>query len=217
MAPKKNWKWRLAQQLEYRWWQRYLRHKDVSAYTRDKQRYWHTMLADIAPWVSVNRGQEVLDAGCGPAGVYMVLEQDRVTAIDPLLDKYGSLPHFRPEQYPWVQFEQLPLEVLDKTAQFDLIFCLNAINHVNDLELSYDRLVQALKPGGTLVVSTDAHRNTFLKKIFQWIPGDLLHPVQMDLPDYEARLTGRGLDLVHSGVYKHDFIFDYCIMIARKP
>lgn len=126
MAPKKNWKWRLAQQLEYRWWQRYLRHKDVSAYTRNKQRYWHTMLADIAPWVSVNRGQEVLDAGCGPAGVYMVLEQDRVTAIDPLLDKYGSLPHFRPEQYPWVQFEQLPLEVLDKTAQFDLIvhcFC----------------------------------------------------------------------------------------------
>jgi len=212
-----TWKWKLAQTLEYKWWQNYLKNKDTDEYISWKCLYWNKLLHSISKYIDTPlEGKYIMDAGCGPAGVFMVLKGNYVTAIDPLLDKYKALQHFKPEKCTWVDFRNVAIEGIIEENKYDYIFCLNAINHVNDLERCYDNLVKALKPNGYLVVSIDAHRSNIVKKIFQFLPGDVLHPVQLNLSEYNEKLTHRGLTIVKDILYKREAIFDYYITIAQK-
>ena len=209
-------KWRLAQWLEYKWWQYYLKKKNVTKYLEYKSSYWNKILDAINAFVILKEDQKILDAGCGPAGIFMVLKKNHVVAVDPLLHKYKNLPHFDEVNYPWVKFLNQPIENLEQNEFFDVIFCLNAINHVKDIERCYDRLVAALKPGGLIVVSTDCHRNDAVKKIFQLLPGDMLHPIQLNLKEYDEYLTKRGLEVLSNIRLKREMIFDYYLTIAVK-
>ena len=209
-------KWKIAQTLEYKWWQNYLKNKNTEEYLSWKETYWNNLLTEIAAFLPPLKGNKILDAGCGPAGIFMALNENTVDAIDPLLDKYQNLAHFKPKNYPWVTFKTLALENLDESEKYDVIFCLNAINHVNDIDKCYDNLVKALKPNGFLVISTDAHRNNFVKKIFQLLPGDALHPVQLNINEYNEKLEKRGLKITNNILYKKEPIFDYYITIAKR-
>jgi 2-polyprenyl-6-hydroxyphenyl methylase/3-demethylubiquinone-9 3-methyltransferase len=213
---KKSVKWKIAQQLEYKWWSRYLEYKNPEAYLKWKLGYWQDLLKSVEAFIPLPEQKTVLDAGCGPAGIFMALGNNAVTAIDPLLNKYKEFIHFDETKYPFVAFQQCTIEELDEKDKFDYIFCINAINHVNDLSLSYDKLVDALKPGGYLVISTDAHRSSFLKKIFQWLPGDMLHPHQYSMEEYDAFLSKRNMKIIENIHYKQELIFDYMITIAQK-
>ena len=66
------------------------------------------------------------------------------------------------------------------------------------------------------MISTDAHKHSFLKKIFQLIPGDVLHPIQHNLQEYNQYLTERNLSILKDILYKEELIFDYYITIAKK-
>lgn len=211
-----GWKWKLAQKLELIWWQRYLQHKDTAAYLDWKKRYWQDLLAKMPALLPLPGNQRILDAGCGPAGIFLALEGNQVDAIDSLLDKYEQLPHFQPQNVPWTRFRNLSMEDLDETEIYDVIFCMNAINHVRNLPLCYDKLVKALKPDGYLVISTDAHRYGFVKKLFQLLPGDMLHPVQLDIREYETFLTERKMHVLKSSLNKREPIFDYYITVSQK-
>ncbi|TDO25862.1 class I SAM-dependent methyltransferase [Sediminibacterium goheungense] len=213
---KKNIKWQLAQKLEYAWWKRYLRKKDPTAYLQYKKAYWLRMLDTLQDSCQLADHETILDAGCGPAGIFMALEKHAVVALDPLLDLYNNLPHFNKKAYPWTSFVQTPLELLTDAEKYDRIFCMNAINHVNDIKTCYHRLFDALKSGGTLILSTDAHRFFLLKKIFQWLPGDMLHPVQLSIQEYEQLLRDTGFQLQKSILFKNAGIFNYYILIAKK-
>lgn len=214
---KENIKWRLAQKIEYKWWERYLKKKNAEDYLQWKIQYWENVLQELSKYIPIPEDKLILDAGCGPAGIFIALKGNSVHAIDPLLEKYRNFPHFMPGRSSWVQFETKVIECLNEVEKYDVIFCMNAINHVNDIALCYDKLVQALKPGGYIVVSTDAHKYTFLKKFFQHFPGDVLHPVQLDNDEYNVFLTKREMDIIHSIPYEKGNVFDYYITIAKKP
>ena len=211
-----SWKWKLAQTLEYKWWQRYLKKKNADEYLRWKESYWQELLKPISKHCSSPEGKIILDAGCGPAGIFMALKGNSVDAIDPLLDKYRQLPHFQPRRFPWTTFKNIPIESLDQTEKYDIIFCMNAINHVNDIALCYANLVNALKPDGIIVISTDAHKYSFLKKIFQALPGDMLHPVQLGIQEYDKLLTDQNIAILENIRYQSELIFDYYITIGKK-
>ena len=206
-------KWKIAQKLEISWWRRYLRSKSPDEYLCWKRNYWVDFLKKLD--LKIPAGATVLDAGCGPAGIFTVFEKNKVVALDPLLDKYDSLPHFQKKNYPNTNFINKPLETADLPV-FDWIFCLNAINHVADLEKSMDTIARSVSPGGRLVLSIDAHNFRFLKHIFRLLPGDALHPHQYDLREYENMVTSRGLELEQSVLIKKEFIFDYYALVARK-
>jgi 2-polyprenyl-3-methyl-5-hydroxy-6-metoxy-1,4-benzoquinol methylase len=214
---KTSWRWHIAQQLEIKWWQNYLKDRSPDTYLPWKRRYWEGLLRELWPSLLLKPGAEVLDAGCGPAGIFMALEGQLVTAIDPLLREYKSLPHFQPDQYPNVHFKELAIENLKEEHRFDVVFCLNAINHVADIHSAYGRLVQALKPGGTLVVSIDAHNHSSLKHLFRLVPGDALHPHQYDLDEYTRFLEDRGLAVVQTLLKDKGKIFNYYVQVARLP
>lgn len=210
-----SWRWRLAQFLELRWWQAYLRKLNWTNYVEAKRRHWRKVL--VAVDLTLNGGERVLEAGCGPAGIFTILQAQQVDAIDPLMLEYEhNLPDFSRDQFPYVHFQSMMLEQLDKKNAYDLVFCLNAINHVSNLPLAIQCLAQSLKPTGTMVISIDLHRHHFFKFIFRLIPGDLLHPQQDSLKDYVVLLEKHGLQIEKNQVLKKGWIFDYVAIKAKK-
>lgn len=208
-------RWRIAQAAEIRWWQNYLKKKPKADYLTWKKDYWQTLLEKLN--LTFSEGDKILDAGCGPAGMFMIMDDYATDAMDPLLDDYEEkLVHFSKSQYPNVQFYSEPLEDFTPKKKYDKLFCLNAINHVADLDLCFDKLVDFTESGGTLIVSIDAHNYSFFKTIFRLLPGDILHPHQYDLEEYQKMLEQRGCEIEQSILYNEEFFFNYFILVAKK-
>lgn len=212
---KKSLRWRIAQFLEIRWWKNYLSNKDVSTYLEWKIKYWKQLLSELSE-LKIPENASILDAGCGPAGVFIALSQYHVKAIDPLLDEYKSLAHYQPERFKNVNFQTQTIEGMDNQSLYDVIFCLNAINHVSNIELAYDNLCNNIKESGYLVISIDAHNSNFLKRIFKALPGDALHPHQYNLNEYEKFLTSRGFTIRQTLLKEKGNIFNYYVQVAQK-
>jgi len=214
---KKTLRWRTAQIFEARWWKNYLSNKDVNTYLKGKKAYWEHILNLLAPNIKLNTSDEILDAGCGPAGVYISLPDYKVTAFDPLLDIYQeTLPHFKKEMYPNVRFITETLENFTSDTQFDVLFCMNAINHVSVLSDAFLTLYNCAKKGGRIVVSIDAHNYRFFKHIFRAQPADILHPHQYDLAEYKNMLTSLGCSILQTELVKKEFFFNHYILVAVK-
>jgi SAM-dependent methyltransferase len=210
-----NLRWRVAQFFEIRWWRRYLARRDKTGYLAWKRGYWRDFLQKSN--IVIPSHATVLDAGCGPAGVFIALEKQTVYALDPLLDHYEkSLPHFRRDDYPQVRFFNAPLEDYFPDKTFGYVLCLNALNHVADLPRCLQRLAELTEPGGTLAVSIDAHNYSWLKRLFRLVPADILHPHQYNLEEYRAMLTTRGLRVSREVLIKKEAIFNYYLLVTEK-
>jgi 2-polyprenyl-3-methyl-5-hydroxy-6-metoxy-1,4-benzoquinol methylase len=207
-------RWKIAQAAEIRWWRSYLKGKPEADYLQWKNKYWQNLLQQIG--LEPRKKERILDAGCGPAGIFMTLKEQQVDALDPLLDQYeDKLVHFSKNQYPNVRFFSLALEDFAEAIPYDTVFCLNAINHVSDLNLCFDKLVAHTKAGGQLVVSIDAHNWSFFRHLFRLIPGDILHPHQYNLEEYKNFLTQRNCIIENVVLMDSTFIFDYYVLVAR--
>jgi SAM-dependent methyltransferase len=210
-------KWRVAQGRELSWWQGYLKKKDKDGYLHWKKNYWYGILDPIKKDIILNVEDDVLDAGCGPAGVFIVLDRYKVDAVDPLIDQYEEkLTHFKKSYYPKVNFFSVPLEQYNTDKNYQCIFCMNAINHVADLTAAFDKLISVTKNKGYVIISIDAHNHNSFKKLFRLIPADVLHPHQYDLKEYEDMLTTRNCSIVVSKLLKHEFFFNHYLLVARR-
>ena len=210
-------RWQVAQFFEIRWWKNYLKGKDVESYLSWKKSYWKDFLSKINKSVKIEESSKILDAGCGPAGVFIELQNYDVTAIDPLLDQYkDKLNHFKKEKYPNTKFETVALERYENENFFDLIFCINAINHVSDLAKAFKQLYNSAKIGGTIVVSIDAHNYSIFKHIYRLQPADILHPHQFDLKEYQEMLINLNCSILQTVLIKKEFFFNHYVIVARK-
>ncbi|MBI1192226.1 MAG: methyltransferase domain-containing protein [Bacteroidetes bacterium] len=212
-----GWRWRMAQVLERRWWKRYLGNKSPGEYRTWKRRYWLDLLAPHRHALLLDEPQRLLDAGCGPAGINLALDGHNVTALDPLLDRYSvELPAFAALQVPGVAYISAPLEGYRHPQQVDGACCLNAINHVDDLDAALDALTAAVRPGGWLLLGVDAHRSPLLRALFRALPGDALHPHQHSAMEYRRFLEARGWQIEDQRCLKPGRIFDYVLFRARR-
>lgn len=210
-------RWKIAQWFELKWWENYFHSKDKAQYYEWKKNYWQNLLDKIANAVSVEPSDTIADLGCGPAGIFILFPKNKVVAIDPLLDKYESnLSFFSKSDYPNVHFQNVALEDFKSTEKMDVVFCMNAINHVSDLQKSFQILSGVAKEKGKIVVTIDAHNHTFFKQLFRLIPGDILHPHQYDLKEYENFLEQNGCKVLETMLLKHEFFFDHYMIVAEK-
>ncbi len=211
-------KWRLAQYLELIWWKRYLHKKSKSDYLAWKKGYWKGLLNRLPASMTIAPQSNILDAGCGPAGIFIALhEQHQLTAVDPLLDRYeAEVAHFSKSDYPNVDFKAKPIELLEGEETHQVVCCMNVINHVVDIKKSMDTLVRVLEKGGLFLLTIDAHNYAFFKHLFRTIPGDMLHPHQYDLQEYEDMMRKRGIVLKKSILIKEEFFFDHYMLVGVK-
>ena len=211
----KNLRWKIAQTAEIYWWKNYLRHKAVDDYLEWKKKYWQTFLQNIQ--IQFKTGEIILDVGCGPAGIFTILNTQQVDALDPLIPQYEKkLKHFTRSDYPHTTFYVQAFEQYTPVKKYSKVFCLNAINHVANLRLCMDKLEKVTKGGGMLILSIDTHKYTALKRIFRLLPGDILHPHQHDLKEYETMLCERAFDIEKRILIKSGRLFDYHVILAKK-
>ena len=161
--------------------------------------------------------QSILDVGCGPAGIFIHLEGNQVVATDPLIESYErQLDHFKKSNYPWVDFHPKLIEEINFTEEFDLVCCINVINHVKEIDRSYHNLVSAVKRGGKIILSIDSHNFKLPKLLFKLFPFDILHPHQYTLKEYENHLKTRGVKIERSVKVKSGLLFDYYAIVGEK-
>ncbi len=211
-----NLRWKTAQFFEIWWWRLYLRGKSLEGYFAWKKQYWQNFLAKAQ--IQPQHSERILDVGCGPAGIFIHFgEQADVTALDPLLSKYRRQ---WPEQYealfPTVKFVTTPFEQYEPEKPFEIVFCLNVINHVAALDVCVKKLWEATRPGGRLVLTVDAHNFSFFKKLFRLLPGDILHPYQLDLKEYTEKLESQGFVIAQQKKLERHFFFSYYLLVATR-
>src|SRR4051812_12329934 len=100
-----------------------------------------------------------LDAGCGDGRYLAALAAElpaRRAGVD-LSERILETARGRVEaDYRQASLEQLPFA----DGEFDLVLCSQVIEHVPDAGRAVDELARVLRPGATLVISTDNERNT---------------------------------------------------------
>ena len=101
--------------------------------------------------------------------------------------------------------------------RFDIVFCLNAVNHFRDFRYSIEKLQGFLKKDGIMILSIDVHRFSFFKYLFRLIPGDALHPHQHSRVDYIGLMkTLSNIEYVSHETLNNGHIFNYEVLIYKK-
>lgn len=104
------------------------------------------------------KGQKVLDVGCG-GGILseaMAAKGAQVTGLD-LAEaslKTAKLHLFESELEVDYQLQSIEDHAADHPEQYDVVTCLEMLEHVPDPESIIDGCLAALKPGGWLFLST---------------------------------------------------------------
>lgn len=210
-------KWEIAQRFELLWWKQYLRSKDKETYLNWKKNYWNNLLQYIAKWLTITDSMLIADFGCGPAGVFIVFPKNRIIAVDPLIDAYEyATPFFKKTDYPNVHFIKSTIENFTSEKKFDVVFCMNAINHVCNIEQAFGVLAQSVGKSGKIILSVDAHNYSILKHLFRFIPGDVLHPHQYSLKDYECFLQKHGITVLKTIMLKRGLCFSHFVIVAQQ-
>ena len=218
-------RWNIAQAFERLWWRNYLSGKDPQHYLAWKKDYWEKLLQQVyditdesAPKSFNRQSLNVLDAGCGPAGIFLNLQNHRVDAIDPLVRRYLDELHLIDRKdFPHVNFISGNLEGISSATQYDWIFCMNCINHVKDIELCLKNISAALKKEGFFVMTVDTHKHWLAKPLLNTMPIDVLHPYQLSLDDY-IRLIEKKFSkgIIRNRLLKRGVMFDYYLVVVQK-
>ena len=97
------------------------------------------------------REKVIADFGCGPRGslCWATEAKDRI-GIDVLVDQYRKL-NIDEQNMRYVQSSEtsIPLD----SASVDILFTLNAMDHVDDFDVMCSEIHRILKPGGELIGS----------------------------------------------------------------
>ncbi len=209
-------RWKTAQYFEKKWWKKYLNNKNPLEYHKWKQDYWLGFLKEISEWVMPSDDYRMLDMGCGPSGIFIVLP-GKISAVDPLFEDYKKqLPYFKPESYKNVKFINSTAENFKCNETYDIVFSLNVINHVADIKKAIKTLSNCCSRGGKLVISVDAHNYGFLQTCLKFLQFDILHPYQLNLNEYKKLIENEGFNIKGEKRLKRSFIFDYYVIVAEK-
>lgn len=139
-----------------------------------------------------------LDLGCGDGRLTPELRAERVTGADPSRVALERARRRAPEG-DWVELtpdEALPFP----DGAFDLVLCVETLEHVKDVQRLLSEVRRVLVPGGRLAVTTPAHgRSTALAVLLRGFES-LFDPFSPHLRFFTARslrgaLDGLGFDV----------------------
>jgi SAM-dependent methyltransferase len=103
--------------------------------------------------VSSYADKNILDIGCGPRGsLEWAHDAAERVGLDPLISKYRDLGIESHEmQYVEARSENIPFA----DNYFDIVSCINALDHVDNVEQTLEEIVRVLRPGGHFLLMVD--------------------------------------------------------------
>jgi SAM-dependent methyltransferase len=98
-------------------------------------------------------GAAILDIGCGPCGSLEWADnaKERV-GLDPLVKQYKRLGiGTHRMRYVRAPSEKIPFD----RGHFDFVTSFNSLDHVDDVDSTFDEIIRVLKQGGTFLLITE--------------------------------------------------------------
>lgn len=121
-----------------------------------QERYQGDRLRQIAACCGPVAGRGVLDLGCGMGGLTVALRQVGARAVGHEPNRaYGAICSLRAARYglslPFVAAtgERLPF----RDGAFDIVICLDVLEHAESLDRTLGEIARVLKPGGHAIVT----------------------------------------------------------------
>jgi len=101
--------------------------------------------------LKIGPSSKVLDVGCGISTVLHYVPGERF-GIDPLADEYKKIYSYPEGITPVCAVsERIPFN----EDFFDVVFCTNVLDHVDDPEKTVDEVLRVLRPGGYFVLTVE--------------------------------------------------------------
>jgi SAM-dependent methyltransferase len=228
--------WTEAQERERAFWER------IYVEKRDDIRSYQPIDRDIAIdfttktfrrhhlSLSAVDGKTVADIGCGPYGVLYGILQSRsqfarppvLIGVDPLMEFYitkiGLLRREDDVELHQGRAEALPIA----DASCDFVFCVNALDHVDDPVRSIEDLHRITRPGGLCAVSLHTVTRLFspVHPILKYV--DSNHPHHFTVERIRKLLAFRfaKVEVSHIATMTQDqpeFAFKYILRSPNKP
>jgi len=99
---------------------------------------------------------EILDVGCGGGLIATPLAAQgfNVTAIDALQGNIETATSYAMENNVKVNYLKSTIEELEKDKQYDVVICLEVLEHVENVQQFMLNLVKHIKPNGMAIIST---------------------------------------------------------------
>jgi SAM-dependent methyltransferase len=188
---------------------------DIKEWLRVRRHTWKALLDSLKDVAPIDSSKRILDVGCGPTSVFLSIREGDKHAVDPNLDRLFQLHPFIKdvEEYKDVRFTAKPIEETTFDKQFDLIFLINVLDHVDALKPVTDKVGELLSPTGIIVVVVDCYADGAVKKLMSFFDVDLPHPHHFIVEDIVNLFPGYELRKKDDQIFH---IFQGCTFKGEK-
>ena len=112
---------------------------------------------DVVDLLDPNAGERILDLGCGTGHLTQQIAEAGATAVG--LDQSAEMVAAAREQYPDCEFVHADAREFTVDESFDAVFSNAALHWIAEQDAVLASVVDALRPGGRLVVELGGHGN----------------------------------------------------------
>jgi len=211
MANNKE-RWLIAQELEKKGIESA---DDMEEWIRIRRNTWGNLANLLKDEIRIDDYTRILDIGCGPTSVFLGLRQGQKYAADPNLKSLFELhPWIKDvEEYKDVTFIPENCEEINTDQKFDLIFTINMLDHINEVNPFIDKIDELLSPSGTIVVLVDCYADAMVSKIMNFFDVDLPHPHHFITEDIIKMFSRYKLKKQDDKIFR---IFENCAFKGNK-
>lgn len=191
-------RWEISQKKELECWASNERKINTPAYLEAKRQFWHEAISLAEPYLTLSdlETKSVLEFGCGPSGVFLLVKKNSdYHCLDPLMDDYIR-------QFPFINknlhIHSMKLEDFDPQRKFDLILGFNSLDHVDDIDKAIERIKELAGPKSIIVLSLNVHSKVFLQWLLEHTNAifDRLHKHQYTAEQYRKMIEKHDLEVL---------------------
>jgi SAM-dependent methyltransferase len=175
-------KWKLAQKFEVHVWSQFSKNGDDWNFWWERNFENYSFLKDKQENI-----HDIIEVGCGPYSNNLKIILNNIkfsnikslTVEDPLLNTYVEMGCSVSElKKSNAVFIPTSIENMNTDKKYDMIICINVLDHVMNAEVCINKLKDILNENGILILGQDLTNDNDLK--IDRVRNDVGHPIKLE-------------------------------------